>query len=138
MTPLFKKLNFKQYKNVLILNHPVEFEKEVKLIKNYTIINTKLVDSKEIEFVLTFVKTKEDIDKLAPAIHKNLIGDGIVWFAYPKGTSKKYNVEISRDKGWNLLRELGFETVRAVSIDADWSALRFRRVEFIKVMTRKK
>jgi hypothetical protein len=30
------------------------------------------------------------------------------------------------------MRALGFETVRAVSIDEDWTALRFRRAEFIK------
>jgi hypothetical protein len=29
-----------------------------------------------------------------------------------------------------------FEPVRMVAIDADWSALRFRRVEHIKSMTR--
>jgi hypothetical protein len=27
---------------------------------------------------------------------------------------------------------LGFDTVRQVAIDDDWSALRFRRVEYIK------
>ncbi len=30
----------------------------------------------------------------------------------------------------------GFEPVRMVAIDEDWSALRFRRVEHIKKMTR--
>ena len=30
----------------------------------------------------------------------------------------------------------GFEGVRMVAIDEDWSAVRFRRVEFIKTMTR--
>ena len=30
----------------------------------------------------------------------------------------------------------GFEPVRMVAIDEDWSALRFRRVEHIKTMTR--
>jgi hypothetical protein len=30
----------------------------------------------------------------------------------------------------------GFEPVRMVAIDEDWSALRFRRVEFIKTMNR--
>ena len=29
-----------------------------------------------------------------------------------------------------------FEPVRMVAIDEDWSALRFRRAEFIKTMTR--
>jgi len=94
--------------------------------------------SKEIEFVLAFVKTKKDINKIFLLIQKKLKEDGIVWFAYPKGTSKKYEVEISRDNGWEELRKNGFDTVRAVSRDEDWSALRFRRVEFIKEMTRKK
>ncbi len=32
--------------------------------------------------------------------------------------------------------EAGFEPVRMVAIDEDWSGLRFRRVDFIKTMTR--
>ena len=32
--------------------------------------------------------------------------------------------------------DAGFEPVRMVAIDEDWSALRFRRVEFIKTMNR--
>jgi hypothetical protein len=30
------------------------------------------------------------------------------------------------------MRAAGFDTVRQVAIDEDWSALRFRRVEYIK------
>src|SRR5262249_2763485 len=65
-------------------------------------------------------------------------GDAIVWLAYPKGTSKKYKSQINRDNGWNALGREGFEPVRMVAIDQDWSALRFRRVEFIKNMRRPK
>ena len=54
----------------------------------------------------------------------------------PKGTSKNYKCEFNRDTGWKILGELGFEPVRMVAIDADWSALRFRRAEFIKTMIR--
>ena len=72
------------------------------------------------------------------SIAKKANGDGMVWFAYPKGTSKKYKSEINRDNGWQILGELGFEGVRGVAIDEDWSALRFRRVEFIKAMNRDK
>jgi hypothetical protein len=35
-----------------------------------------------------------------------------------------------------VLGDAGFEPVRQVAIDEDWSALRFRRVEYIKSMTR--
>ena len=105
-------------------------------MKNITSIKTDIKGLKEFEFILTFLKTKDEIDDIVPFIAKKLKGDGIVWFAYPKGTSKKYKVAVSRDKGWDILGQMGFEGVRAVAIDDDWSALRFRRIEYIKVMKR--
>ncbi len=60
----------------------------------------------------------------------------MVWFAYPKKSSKKYTSDITRDTGFSDLGSVGFEPVSIVSIDEDWSALRFRRVEHIKTMTR--
>ncbi len=61
-----------------------------------------------------------------------------MWFAYPKGTSKKCKSQIDRDTGWNMLGHKGFEPVRMVAIDEDWSAKRFRRAGLIKNMTRPK
>ena len=98
-------------------------------MKNITSIKTDVNGCKELEFILTFVKAKDEIDDIVPIIARKLKGDGIVWFAYPKGTSKKYKVAISRDKGWEILGKMGFEGVRAIAIDEDWSALRFRRIE---------
>jgi hypothetical protein len=63
-------------------------------------------------------------------------GDAILWFCYPKGTSKKYTCDFNRDTGWASLGQLGWEPVRQVAIDDDWSALRFRNPDFIKTMTR--
>ena len=40
--------------------------------------------------------------------------------------------KLNRDNGWDILRTAGYETVRAVAIDDDWSALRFRKTECIK------
>jgi hypothetical protein len=37
-----------------------------------------------------------------------------------------------------VLGKLNFEGVMQVSIDEDWSALRFRHVDYIKTMKRKK
>ncbi len=45
---------------------------------------------------------------------------------------------INRDSGWKVLGDAGFEPVRMVAIDDDFSAVRFRRVEFIKTLTRDK
>ena len=44
--------------------------------------------------------------------------------------------EFDRDSGWEVLGQAGFEPVRMIAIDADWSALRFRRVEYILSLTR--
>jgi hypothetical protein len=62
--------------------------------------------------------------------------DAVLWFAYPKKSSKRYKSDISRDEGWAPLGELGFEGVRQVAIDEDWSALRFRQAGYIKTMAR--
>jgi hypothetical protein len=51
---------------------------------------------------------------------------------YPKGTSKRYTCDFNRDSGWEVIRNAGFDSVRQIAIDEDWSALRFRRVEYIK------
>lgn len=45
-------------------------------------------------------------------------------------------MRVHRDSGWSTLGAVGFEPVRQVAIDADWSDLRFRRTEFIKTITR--
>jgi hypothetical protein len=87
---------------------------------------------------LAFVTTQEQVNALAPAIARKAEGDAILWFAYPKGTSKKYKSQIDRDHGWTALGQEGFEPVRMVAIDEDWSAKRFRRAAFIKNMTRAK
>lgn len=132
MTTTFKKLNYKGQKEICIVNCPDEFVKEFETMEKVTSVKPEIKNCKEIEFILIFVKTESEIDKIAPLIDKKLKGDGIVWFAYPKGTSKKYTVEINRDKGWESIRKIGLESVRAVAIDKDWSAIRYRRFEFVK------
>jgi hypothetical protein len=89
-------------------------------------------------FSLAFVTKQHEVDAFARSIAAKIKGDAIVWFAYPKGTSRNYTCEFNRDTGWSALGALGFEGVRQVAIDADWSALRFRRVAFIKRMVRDK
>jgi hypothetical protein len=137
MSPTFEKLNLKNHSPILVLNPPASFEPELKTLDGVTVLR-KLQDLDEIGFSLAFVTKQREVDTLAQAIAKRAKGDAVVWFAYPKGTSKKYRSEINRDTGWQILGKLGFEPVRMVAIDEDWSASRFRRVEFIKSMTRPK
>ncbi|MFN3491669.1 MAG: hypothetical protein ACK40V_05570 [Anaerolineales bacterium] len=93
---------------------------------------------KKISFSLAFVTKQIEVDRIAKAVIEKSDEDVVVWFAYPKASSKKYVCEFNRDSGWGVLGKAGFEPVRQVAIDEDWSALRFRRVKFIKTMTRNK
>jgi len=133
----FEKLNLKDQKQILVLNAPESFEPELNTLRGIA-VQRDLKSAGQTEFSLAFVTKQKEVDTLGKAIAKKVEGDAVVWFAYPKGSSKKYKSEINRDSGWKVLGEAGFEPVRMVAIDEDWSAVRFRRVEFIKTLTRGK
>lgn len=137
MPPVFAKLNLKDHSSIVVLNSPPSFETEIAALKGVEVLRD-VKSAGDIAFALAFVTRQKEVDALAKAVAKKAKGDAIVWFAYPKGASKKYRSEISRDKGWQALGDAGFEPVRGVAIDEDWSATRFRRAEFIKSLTRGK
>jgi hypothetical protein len=131
MASVFEKLNLKDRQEMVVLNAPASFEAELAQLPVMT-IHHSLASVAETGFVLAFVTKKSEVDALVAKVAKCAKGDAIVWFAYPKGTSKKYKCDFNRDTGWDELKAAGFDTVRAVAIDEDWTGLRFRRVEFIK------
>ncbi|HRK28731.1 MAG TPA: hypothetical protein PK239_15765 [Chitinophagales bacterium] len=137
MTPLFKKLNFKDPQEILVVNAPTFFETELADIGEYAKIQKDIKKVKTIDFAIIFVLTQEQIDNAIDLIFPKLNGDAVLWFCYPKGTSKKYKCDFNRDTGWETLGNYNLEGVRQVAIDEDWSALRFRKTEYIKTLTRR-
>jgi hypothetical protein len=137
MSTIFNKLNLKSQREILVLNAPESFEPELAALNDIT-IRRNAGDVQEIAFSLAFVTMQKELDAIVKSIARKATGDAVVWFAYPKGTSKKYKCDFNRDTGWEALRAAGFDSVRMVAIDGDWSALRFRRVEYIQSMKRDK
>ena len=137
MAGVFDKLQLKDQKEIVVLNAPKSFEPELARLKGIT-VHRALKDVKETQFSLAFVMTQGEVDTAAKGVAARAKGDASVWFAYPKGSSKRYTSTINRDNGWASLGAAGFEAVRMIAIDEDWSALRFRRAEFIKTMKRDK
>lgn len=135
MTPLFNKLNLKGQREIVVLGAPESFEPELDALQGVT-VHRDAAGLERVDFALAFVTTGAQLQAAADAILAKAQGDAVVWFAYPKGTSRRYKSEINRDSGWAPLGAAGFEGVRQVAIDEDWSALRFRRVEHIKTMKR--
>lgn len=88
--------------------------------------------SQAIHLGLVFAAKQDEVDSLSMVSANKAEGDAVLWFAYPKGTSKRDQCEFNRDAGWKATRSSGFDTVRQIAIDEDRSALRFRRLQYIK------
>lgn len=131
MSAVFQKLNLKDQNEILVLNAPAAFKPELDVLRGVRVFR-RLDAVKGVAFALAFVTRRAELEQLSTALAAKAVGDALLWFAYPKGTSKKYTCDFNRDDGWNALHESGFDSVRQIAIDEDWSALRFRRTEFIK------
>jgi hypothetical protein len=132
---VFRKLNLKTQQEIVVVNAPESFEAELAALDSVHVLREP-GKAKTVEFALAFATTRAELDRLSEALSAKAEGDAVLWIAYPKQTSRRYTCEFNRDSGWKVLGDAGFEPVRQVAIDEDWSALRFRRVEYIKSMTR--
>ena len=135
MSTIFAKLNLKSGTEIVVVNAPASFEPELAFLSGVK-VHRKPAQVKSVGFALAFVTVKAELDSLSATLAAKATGDALLWFAYPKQSSKNYSCEFHRDTGWDVLAKAGFEKVRMVAIDDDWSALRFRRAEYIPSLTR--
>lgn len=135
MSDVFKKLNLGGQAVIRVLDAPDSFEQELAKLSGVD-VKRALGPNDRTTFALAFVQTQQALDTASARMTRAADGDAILWIAYPKGTSKHYRCEFNRDSGWTVLGGAGFEPVRQVAIDEDWSALRFRRVEHITSLKR--
>lgn len=135
MAGVFAKLNLKDEREILVLAVPQSFEAELEGLPDVAVLRD-FGQAAKIRFFLAFVTRQVELDRISREAAAKAEGDALLWFAYPKGSSKRYACDFNRDTGWHVLGAAGFEPVRQVAIDEDWSAIRFRRVEFIKAFKR--
>lgn len=138
MHPLLKKMNYKNQPEIWIIKAPEEFEPVMTEIADEVTIMEDLKAGVKINFVLIFSYEKADVEPFVTELLPQLEEEAVVWFAYPKKTSKRYKSDLTRDSGWQPLGDAGFEAVRQVAVNEDWSALRFRHIDYIKTLTREK
>jgi len=136
MESLLKKLNLANQQHALLVNVPTELATLTAAFSERIPVAEQPDALAKADFVLAFVQQLAQVEHVAAWIASHTEGDSVIWMVYPKQSSKKYRCEFNRDTGWASLGEAGFEPVRMVAVDNDWSALRFRRTAFIKTMTR--
>ena len=89
MASVFQKLNLKDHKEIVVLNAPQSFEGELAALRDVA-VRRALAGVKQIDFSLAFVTKQNEVDSFAKSIAAKAAGDAVVWFAYPKGSSKNY------------------------------------------------
>jgi predicted CoA-binding protein len=134
--PVIKKLQYKDKgQHVLIINAPKAYDEVITGFKGEVHINGV---NEGYDFVQVFGTSNEELQTLAHSAEAYVKEDALFWLCYPKKSSKLYKgSDCSRETVTKLLKDEGYEPVRQIAIDEDWSALRFRKVENIKSMTRK-
>lgn len=133
MNDILKKLRLAGHDPVLIIDAP---EGYVAVLDS---INSDIHTSPQgsYSFIQIFAMDIITAEKHLKEVVNLLEEGGYLWFCYPKGSSKKYHSELNRNKAIELFGPYDFEGVTQISIDEDWSAIRFKYVDDIKVMKRK-
>ena len=75
--------------------------------------------------ILAFCETPDEAAAVAREVMPGVPKDGLIWFAYRKGAAGK-KAGLTRDVGWESVKGLGLQGVRAIAFDEDWSGTRFR------------
>ena len=123
MLEIIKKFKFRD--TAVIINAPVDLAIEFEKLGFPTAF-----DDQKSANTLVFINTNSEyldflnnkLDKIEP--------DSVLWFAYPKGTSK-IKTDINRDTIRVTGEQFNITTVTAVSINDTWSALRFRPIDSV-------
>ena len=121
--PLTEKLGLKGQLRALILNAPKGYRTLLGPLPPDITVNTK--PSGRYDFVHLFVTNQAELATLGPAALAAVKPMAIFWISYPKQGGGMES-DITRDHGWDLVKQAGFDTVAQVAVNEIWSALRFR------------
>jgi hypothetical protein len=137
---LIQKFGIKPGFRLLVLNAPQGALEQLASLPEGATLHTGPDKGKSgggYDVVLTFAHNKAEVDAHAAGAAKALKKGGLLWFAYPKQTSK-IKTDIHRDTGWDAVTKLGFEGVSLTAIDDMWSAMRYRPAGEIKRTSERK
>ena len=119
-SPLAKKMKLKSGLKAAVINAPANY---VDTLKHDTALSPTLRG--KFDWIHIFVQTRTELDALAPKAAKALRPESILWISFPKGASK-IQTDLTRDKGWDNVKELGLKWVNLVSVNDTWSAFALR------------
>jgi len=120
-----QKLLIKEGKHVLLINAPKGYKTALGALPAGAKVVSKA--AVPVDVIQMFVANRQEMEAELPKV-KALAGpQSLIWVTYLKGTAKT-KTDINRDSLHAYGRTVGLEGVSLVSIDDDWSAMRFKLV----------
>ena len=119
--PVAERLQVKGARRLAVLHAPPEQDRAIG-------VAAARADPALADVVLLFTPDRARFDAELPSVLSKTREDAILWVAYPKLTSR-LAADLSRDIIHAAAPAHGLDTVSQIAIDADWSALRLKRVD---------
>lgn len=123
MNPLAKKLQIKSGDSIVVLNSPKDPSVLLRGLPKGTTLLKKA--GKPCDVVLLFAKNTDNLNQLGPQAWASVTDGGIFWIAIPKKSSGMQE-DLTMHAGWDVVDSMDLEAVSSISIDATWSAFRFK------------
>lgn len=117
------KMYLKTAKSLAVLNGGVHPAMVAQLPQDMLV-----EDEARADVVLIFALNQKELDRWWPVGLERLGDKGSLWVAFLKQSAPKAT-DINRDSIFEYARERGVTGVALISMDADWSAVRLKRME---------
>ncbi len=118
-----RKLLIKTRHTVLLVNAPKDYKTTLGALPKGVKIETRLAPAADV--IQVFVANRKELEAQLSNLKPLLSSKSILWVSYLKGTSKT-KTDINRDSIHAYAKTLGLQGVSLISVDADWSAMRFK------------
>jgi hypothetical protein len=82
--------------------------------------------SRDHDWILLYVRDRAALEASLPGVAAALASPGTLWIAYPKGSSK-IQTDLTRDAGWDVVKDHDLMWLALISIDETWSAFSLRK-----------
>ncbi len=121
---ILDRLQVKPGRTILVIDPPLGYLENLGEIPVGANVVQELQPALIVQvFIRTWLDLTAAIDRYAPLV----LPDGMLWLTYPKLTSKLLG-NIHRDTINTYAQQHSWTGIAIISIDADWSALRMKRI----------
>ena len=110
---LARKLKLKPGHRAAVISAPERYLQELGPLPPDTVVVEKLEGT--FDWVQVFVKSRAELEKLAPQAIRALKPESLLWISFPKGTSK-VQTDLTRDQGWEVIRQADLKWVNLIML----------------------